>query len=154
LRGEFPVAKPSLREGLRILEAEGLISVARGNQGGAIVHTPKAANAAYALGLVMVAQGVPGEDVAFALRSLEPLCAELGASREDRERTVVRTLRGVQKEARRVAAQADTPEKSATLSVLTRKFHEQIVAGCGNQTLILVVGALETLWTSHVRAMA
>src|SRR5262245_5834691 len=97
LRGEFPVAKPSLREGLRILEAEGLISVVRGNQGGAIVHTPKAANAAYALGLVMVAQGVSGEDVAFALRSLEPLCAELCASREDRERTVVRTLRNVHK---------------------------------------------------------
>src|ERR1700759_1573783 len=38
---QFPVSKPSIREAMRILETEGLVSVRRGNVGGAVIHTPK-----------------------------------------------------------------------------------------------------------------
>ena len=31
-----------------------------------------------------------------------------------------------------------------------RTFHEELVAGCGNETLILIVGSLESLWSAHV----
>lgn len=154
LRDEFPVAKPSIREAMRILETEGLLTVVRGNQGGAIVHTPSATNAAYTLGLVLSTQGVMGDDVADALRQLEPLCGELCALRPDRHETVVPILQALQDEAREAAAHLDRPEMRARLTEVTRQFHEQIVAGCGNRTLILVVGALESLWTSHVRALA
>ena len=37
---------------------------------------------------------------------------------------------------------------------LTRRFHEEIVASCRNQTLILLVGTLEALWSRHVRSLA
>ena len=40
LISEFQVSRPSFREALRILESEGLISVRRGNIGGAQVHAP------------------------------------------------------------------------------------------------------------------
>jgi DNA-binding FadR family transcriptional regulator len=50
---EFSVSKPSLREALRILEAEGLITVRRGNVGGAVIHQPQARHAAYTLALVL-----------------------------------------------------------------------------------------------------
>src|SRR5207245_11576647 len=33
---------------------------------------------------------------------------------------------------------------------LARQFHADLVACCGNDTMILVVGALESLWTAHV----
>jgi DNA-binding FadR family transcriptional regulator len=46
---EFPVSKPSIREAMRILETEGLLSVRRGNVGGAVIHRPNAKVAAYML---------------------------------------------------------------------------------------------------------
>jgi DNA-binding FadR family transcriptional regulator len=32
---------------------------------------------------------------------------------------------------------------------VSRQFHERIVASCGNTTLIVVLGALEALWSTH-----
>jgi len=31
----------------------------------------------------------------------------------------------------------------------TRDFHEALVSGCGNETLIIVVGTLEAIWTAQ-----
>jgi GntR family transcriptional repressor for pyruvate dehydrogenase complex len=145
---EFPVAKASLREAMRILETEGLITILRGAKGGAVVRTPKAANAAYTLGLVLSVQRVPLEDVAQTIRQLEPICALLCAERPDRDRGVVPRLRALQ-------AQADAALTNPMLFMeLTRRFHEEIVASCRNQTMILLVGTLEALWSRHVRTIA
>src|SRR3954462_298831 len=48
---EFGTSKASAREAFRILETEGLVTVLRGNVGGAVVHRPKPETAAYMLGL-------------------------------------------------------------------------------------------------------
>jgi DNA-binding FadR family transcriptional regulator len=145
---EFRISKPSLREALRILEAEGLITVRRGNQGGAIVHVPQASNAAYMIDLVLRAQNVQLEDVGAALALLEPLCASLCAMRSDRRKAVMPRLRA----AHRAAVEAVDDEIEFTQR--SRRFHEELVELCGNQTLILVVGALETLWSGQEQRWA
>jgi DNA-binding FadR family transcriptional regulator len=32
---------------------------------------------------------------------------------------------------------------------LINRFHQEIVTGCGNETLVLLVGALQTVWAGH-----
>jgi GntR family transcriptional repressor for pyruvate dehydrogenase complex len=145
---EFGVSKPSLREALRILEAEGLTTVRRGNRGGAIVHVPTAHNAAFMLGLTLQFRGVSLADVGSALQAIEPVCASLCASRPDRATTVVPALRAVHEGAIKTADDPDAFTRS------TREFHQTIVSQCGNETLILVVGSLEALWSSPERNWA
>jgi DNA-binding FadR family transcriptional regulator len=139
LLAEFEVSKPSLREALRILESEGLITVQRGNVGGARVHLPDVRNAGNMIALVLQSRNVPLEDVQQAVRQLEPVCAGLCAARPDRHEEVLPRLRELHEQA--VAAIDDEMRFSA----LSHQFHEALVARCGNQTLIVVAGALESI---------
>jgi GntR family transcriptional regulator, transcriptional repressor for pyruvate dehydrogenase complex len=145
---EFRVSRPSLREALRILEAEGLITIHRGNRGGATVHVPRVGNAAYSVGLVLQSRGVQMADVRDALQAIEPVCAGFCAAREDRHETVLPLLRALHKEA------LDAVGDPVGFTVASRKFHEGLVDSCGNETLKLIVGALESLWTTREEAWA
>ena len=72
LVSEFGVSYPSVREAIRILETEGLVTVRRGKVGGAEVHRPGESSAAYHLGLALQARRVTLGDLASGLQMLEP----------------------------------------------------------------------------------
>jgi GntR family transcriptional repressor for pyruvate dehydrogenase complex len=145
---EFAVSKPSMREALRILEAEGLITVRRGNVGGAVVHRPESRHAAYTLALVLQSRNVELEDVGAALQQLEGACAGLCAKRKDRKKAVVRVLQECNK---RAEAALDEPLDYVRA---TADFHRSLAECSGNETMRLLVGSLESLWLTHVQSWA
>ena len=140
---QFAVSLVSVREALRILETEGLVSVRRGNRGGAVVHAPAKSSAAYMLGLVLQSDSVPVTDLQIALHELEPSCAALAALRPDRATTLVPEL--IQSN----EAMADNVNDPEKFSEIGREFHHLLARGCGNHTMVVVMGSLEALWISQ-----
>lgn len=147
LAERFDAGPTAVREAMRILETEGLITMRRGNVGGAEVHRPNAARVAYMVGLVLESEAVDLSDVGAALRELEPLCAVMCAARADRHETVVPNLR------RLVAAQAAALDDFRVTRRITDEFHHTIVDGCGNATMVLTIGALGRVWAAHAKSV-
>lgn len=145
---QFEVSQPSIREALRILEADGLITVRRGKSGGAIVHAPTSEVAAATIAAILQSRKVCLEDVGQAIQCLEPICCELAARRRDRRKHVVPRLR---RQLECLAEVTGDPERYRNESA---RFHQELVKGSGNNTIVLLVGALEALWAAHARARA
>jgi len=143
LFGEFGVSPPALREAIHILETDGLISVRRGNVGGAVVHQPTAERTAHMISMVLQARSATPVDVSAALMHLEPVCAGMCAEREDRMTEVVPYL---QHEIDIQTAQFDDISQYVPNA---RRFHETLVSRCGNEPMILLIGSLELIWSAH-----
>jgi GntR family transcriptional regulator, transcriptional repressor for pyruvate dehydrogenase complex len=145
---EFGVSFPSVREAIRILETEGLVTVQRGSVGGLVTHRPDAGSAAYHLGLVLQGERVTLRDLADGLQLLEPLCAAECARREDRLQAVVPALRSS------IEASVALVDSGAEFTHASREFHELVVAHAPNATVRSVVRTLVALWTAHEEAWA
>jgi GntR family transcriptional regulator, transcriptional repressor for pyruvate dehydrogenase complex len=143
LFGDFGVSPPALREAIHILETDGLISVRRGNVGGAVVHHPTAERTAHMISMVLQARSATPVDVSEALMHLEPICAGMCAAREDRMTEVVPYL---QNEIDIQTAQFDDVSQYVPNA---RRFHETLVSRCGNEPMILLIGSLELIWSAH-----
>jgi GntR family transcriptional regulator, transcriptional repressor for pyruvate dehydrogenase complex len=143
LFGEFGVSPPALREAIHILETDGLISVRRGNVGGAVVHRPTPERTAQMISMVLQARSATPVDVSEALMHLEPVCAGMCAARDDRMTEVVPYL---QYEIDVQTAQFDDISQYVPNA---RRFHETLVSRCGNESMILLIGSLELIWSAH-----
>nr|WP_213571259.1 FCD domain-containing protein [Rhodococcus sp. USK13] len=145
---EFGVSHPSIREALRILETEGLVTVRRGKVGGANVHRPDEAQAACHLGLSLQSARVTLRDLAVGLQMLEPNCAEACASREDRAEVVVPALR------RCVEMSEQAMNDGVVFTQSGRDFHRLIVSFTPNPVIRSAVGSYVALWSAQEQAWA
>jgi GntR family transcriptional repressor for pyruvate dehydrogenase complex len=145
---DFGVSYPSIREAIRILETEGLVTVRRGNVGGAEVHRPDESAAAYHLGLALQGAKVTLGDLAASLQMLEPLCAGECARREDRAETVVPALDAT------IKASAKVVGDGVAFTQTAREFHDLVVSFTPNATVRYVVSSLVTLWSAQEEAWA
>jgi GntR family transcriptional regulator, transcriptional repressor for pyruvate dehydrogenase complex len=147
LLAEFQVSPPALREAIHMLESDGLVSVRRGNVGGAVIHLPSADRTAHMISMVLQTRAATPADVSGALMRLEPICAGMCAERDDRMTAVVPHLRAA------IETQVAEFDDAARYVPCARRFHEALVSRCGNEPMILVIGSLELIWTSHESAV-
>ncbi|MFZ4603364.1 MAG: FadR/GntR family transcriptional regulator [Caulobacterales bacterium] len=131
---EFGVSRPTLREAIRILEAEGLISVSRGARGGAKVSQPDADIVARAAGIALQTHGATINDVYEARLLIEPPAARLAAER--RPRQAAATLR------RHVEYEFAVIDDPTAITKAIADFHTMLMEQCGNVTLAILAVAL------------
>jgi DNA-binding FadR family transcriptional regulator len=143
----YDAGLPAVREALRILELEGLVSVRRGNLGGAVVHLPALSQVAYLSALVMQSRAAPLSDVADALGDLEPICAQLCAERPDRLDVVVPELKKATS-----ALRDNLDSEPAAFNATAHEFHRALGNYCGNEALRVGAGSLIVVWSAHERA--
>lgn len=143
----FGVSRPSLREALRILEAEGLITVVRGVRGGVVVHEPDERMTARTAALVLQARNVSLDDVFEARSLLEPLAARAIAGMRNRKAAIAE-LRGLIEQQR---ATIEDPEQFAPANA---SFHVRLVSLGGNQTLSIVAEMLNEVVVRAVEAVS
>jgi GntR family transcriptional repressor for pyruvate dehydrogenase complex len=143
----FAVSRPSLREALRILETEGLITVVRGLHGGVVVHQPDERMTARTAALVLRSRNVSLADVFEARSLLEPVAAREIASKRSR-RAIVAELGAL------IDEQEEAIEDPEAFGVANAKFHERLVSLAGNQTFSIVAEMLNEIVARAVTAVS
>jgi DNA-binding FadR family transcriptional regulator len=145
----FGVSRPSLREALRILEAEGLITVERGVRGGVVAHEPDQRMTARTAALVLRSRNVALADVFEARALLEPVAARKIADLPARPRRAIVAELSALIDAEEEAIR--DPEAFAQANI---RFHERVVAEAGNQTLSIVIEMLNEVVSRTVAAVS
>jgi DNA-binding FadR family transcriptional regulator len=130
LMERFSVARQTLRDALRILEGEGLLTIRRGVHGGAVVHRPDPSVTARSAALVLESRGATLIDVYQARAMLEPSCAAMLARHASPEDITA---------LREALAQTAGPAIAPLTAIRSHMaFHSLVTHLAGNQTVSLL----------------
>lgn len=133
---EFGISRPTLREALRLLESESLITISRGKHGGARVSSIDLSAAARQVGVFLQLEGATLHDVWLARTVIEPPAAALLAGRSDP--AAFAALEANIEEARTAAAQHDL----IRYADLSAEFSLLITRHCGSKTIHLMASLI------------
>jgi GntR family transcriptional regulator, transcriptional repressor for pyruvate dehydrogenase complex len=131
---EYDVGRGTLRESLRFLELQGVISLKPGPGGGPVVEQPDATSLSTSLTLLLQCANAPFRVVAEARVGLEPMMARLCAERMDEERIV--------ELGESVATMGDQLNDQTVFLDENKRFHDLIAHGSGNALFGYLVDAL------------
>jgi DNA-binding FadR family transcriptional regulator len=134
----FGVSRPTLREAIRILESEGLISISRGARGGASVLSPNINIAARHIGSVLQANGTTLADIYRVHLVVEPAAARMVA--EAASKTAPPILRHCIEECR--AAIGD----DFGFGIATARFRNTLIEQANVPVLTLLMGMLNHIF--------
>ncbi len=128
LTTEFAISRPTLREALRLLEAESLITIRRGQHGGARVTANDLGPAARQVGVFLQLEGTTLQDVWLARTIIEPPAVGLLAMHRPPEAFAAL-------EANVAAAREVAQSEPIRYAELSAEFSRLITRHCGNKTL-------------------
>ena len=144
----FGVARTTLREGLRILESQGLIEIRRGRNGGPRVTTPPIERIAQGFALQLQLGHTTIGDLDEARQLIEPaLAARLARHRTSGD---VEALRKAIEIAEEAAERADLVAFGEAAALV----HTTLVERGGNQTLALVSQMLHEVIVQYYTVVA
>lgn len=135
LIAQFGMAKGTIREALRILEAQGLVKSRTGPGGGTFVHQVSEERAAALLGNYFYFQQLSISDIYQIREALEP---ELAASLAADGLTEAQIAR-LQSVMARYAAPAQTPEEEREQHIASLRFHAVLAEMAGNPLLRFLI---------------
>ena len=146
LMEQFCISRPTLREALRILESDSLITIQRGAQGGAVACKPGQDLAAKHFGLVLQTRDTSVADVFRARQLIEPPAVRVVVEQaHERAPELLGEIVAQQQQA--------INKREITLARhYTTKFHEGIIRLTENQTLLLVMQMLNEVYYRHMSA--
>jgi DNA-binding FadR family transcriptional regulator len=134
---QLGVSRATVREGLRLLEAEGLITTRPGRGGGATICRPSPSAHTRSLALLLQFDGATLAELLEARRAIEPLCARLAAERiTDSELAELGAL---------LAQLGDLVDDRAEYLAAQVRFHFGIVRAARNAVLRIYAGSLGEL---------
>ncbi|MAZ90074.1 MAG: transcriptional regulator [Cellvibrionaceae bacterium] len=141
LMQQFDVSRPTIREAYRILEAEQLVTVARGAKGGAIVHVPTSQLITdYAL-LVLQSERATVNEVYQARNAFEPALIRL-IIYNNRDQAVSVLTEAIKEE------EASVSEPKAFAKALAG-FHHALIELSGNRPMAHLYGCINEVIERH-----
>jgi DNA-binding FadR family transcriptional regulator len=138
---EYDVSRPTLREALRLLEAQDLISVRRGSHRGPVVSLPDASVTARAVAIQLQLRGATLADVYQFRMIYEPTAARMAAENATPEG--VEALRGI------VAEEARCRGDYRAFAEVSWRFHSVLIGLSKNATMSVVTESLQHISEQH-----
>jgi len=150
LQDVFGVSKVTILEALRVLEADGLVEVQVGRNGGAIVLDPARHSLARAIGLLLAMDQITLAEIAELRVSVELQIARLVAQRVTP--TGIELLETLLNRLEALAASSPQPVASTLYSALDLEFHTALADASGNRLLSACMQVLyhHAMWRAVV----
>lgn len=142
LMARFNVSRPTLREALRILESESLITVTRGSRDGPRINLPSPRVAARHFGVVLQSRGTTLEDMFQVRVVVEPVIARELAEHASPKRSSA--LRASLEEQRLAAGDP------AAFSRAGARFHKILIEQTGNRVLVLFMAMVNHIFETRL----